>query len=572
MLRGLRLTPEEHQENLPPKGPASESFLLGATGDAAKPVGWSGYGQPDLSPGDLVGHFEIEACVGEGGFGLVYRARQVSPIKRIVAIKLLKSGVESSAIIRRFELERQALAQLTHPNIARIYEAGQTDHHRPYVAMEYVDGLPITTYCEQNSVSLEGRLQLFASVCAAVQHAHERGFIHRDLKPGNILVTTEASVPMAKVIDFGIAKAISSHEASEHTKAGQIVGTLDYMSPEQLLGAEGDIDTRSDVYALGVVLYEILTADRPFGSESLSEKGHIEAQRIVSSLQPVRPSHRSRQRVLAENGKRTETKGLPSRSLRGDLDWIVMRCLEKDRQRRYESALAIKNEIQRVLDNKPVEAGPPGGVYLARKFVRRHRPLVASSIAIFLILLAAVIATSVSAVRERAANSQAQIRQKEAEQQAAQYQAMAEFMQESFSYAMPHLGRQYDTTLLRIMLDSSVSKIGERFHQVPLAEAQVRMTFGLVYQSMGQYIEAERHLRAALEIRRANLSSIDPQNIQSIVALGIVLNYQDRLQESMEIFHDLLAIEGSREVMTDAEYVAVLHMQQQRFDCHGAIR
>ncbi|MDG2053579.1 MAG: protein kinase [Phycisphaerales bacterium] len=532
--------------------------MLGSTGDAAKPVGWSGYGQPDLSPGDLVGHFEIEACVGEGGFGLVYRARQVSPIKRIVAIKLLKSGVESLVIIRRFELERQALAQLAHPNIARIYEAGQTNHHRPYVAMEYVDGLPITTYCEQHSVSLEGRLELFSSVCAAVQHAHERGFIHRDLKPANILVTTEAAAPVAKVIDFGIAKAISSHEPSEHTKAGQVVGTLDYMSPEQLLGTEGDIDTRSDVYALGVVLYELLTADRPFGSESLSEKGHVEAHRIVSSVEPIKPSLRSRQLALGKHGDRREAHRLSYRSMRGDLDWIVMRCLEKDRQRRYESALAIRDEIQRVLNNQPVEAGPPGRIYHAKKFVRRHRPLVFSSIAIFLMLLAAVIATSVSAVRERAAKAQAQIRQAEAEQQAAQYQAMAEFMQESFSHAMPHLGRQYDTTLLRMMLDSSVGRIEERFQQVPLAEAQVRMTFGLVYQSLGQYIEAERHLRAASEIRQANLSPSDPRQIQSKVALGIVLNYQGRIQESMEIFRDLLATEGSREAMTDAEYVAVL--------------
>ncbi len=528
-----------------------------------QPVGWPSHGQSKLQPGDLLGHFEIQSCIGEGGFGVVYLAIQRRPITRKVAIKLLKAEIDSGLAFQRFELERQALAELTHPNIARVYEAGQTDRGRPYVAMEYIDGSPITRHCNKTNVHLRGRLQLFLSICAAVQHAHERGFIHRDLKPANILVAEDEAGPLVKVIDFGVAKAFANPGAASYTQAGQVVGTIDYMSPEQLLSS-ADIDTRSDVYALGVLLYELLTEERPFEDSDLNSKSLLEAQQIITQADPLRPSRRLKESVETKKQSQASTRSLSWKLVRGDLDWIVMRCLEKDRQRRYDSARALKNEIQRVLENKPVEAGPPGGFYHAQKFVRRHRPLVVSSAIIFVVLIIAVTATSIFAAKESRARATAQLRQQESEQQATRYQAMAQFMEESFSHAMPHIGHQYDTTLLKLMLDASSRNIGERFDGSPLAEAQVRTTFGLVYQSMGRYEEAEDHFRRAMAIRQSLLADNAPEQIQSMIALGILLTYQGRSEEAAEVFERLLAIEGSRDVMTPAEQAAVLICVGQR--------
>jgi serine/threonine protein kinase len=360
------------------------------------------------TPGTRIGPYKLLQEIGRGGFGVVWMAEQDQPIKRRVAVKIIKAGMDTKEVIARFEAERQALALMDHPNIARIFDAGATDAGRPFFAMELVRGVAITTFCDDNRMPVEARLRLFMTVCQAVQHAHQKGVIHRDLKPSNILVTLHDGSITPKVIDFGIAKATMSQltEKTLFTQFHTFIGTPAYTSPEQVEMCGQDIDTRSDIYSLGVLLYELLTGRPPFDADALVNSGLEEMRRTIRETDPPRPSTRlaklSKQEAASAAQRRGTEPGRLSLLLRGDLDWIVMRCLEKDRTRRYESANDLARDIQRHFDSEPVAARPPNGAYRMRKFIRRHKFGFAATTAIAASLVAGLVASATLLVRERA--------------------------------------------------------------------------------------------------------------------------------------------------------------------------
>jgi serine/threonine protein kinase len=343
--------------------------------------------------GDRIGRYELLRQIGEGGFGTVFLAEQNAPVKRQVALKVIKPGMDSREIIARFEAERQALALMDHPHIAKVHDAGTTEGGRPYFVMELVEGVPITKYCAEENLDTRERLELFTDVCAAVQHAHQKGIIHRDLKPSNILVSLRDGKAAVKVIDFGIAKAIGTEltEKTFFTQLGRMIGTPQYMSPEQAELNALNVDTRSDIYSLGVVLYELLTGTTPLDGGQLRNAAYGEIQRLIREEIPLKPSSK-----LAETPAQP---GVSSRALRGDLDWIVLKTLEKDPARRYESAGALAEDLLRFLQHKPVEARPPSMTYLMLRFTRRHRGPVIASAALLLALLLGAVGTTIGMKR-----------------------------------------------------------------------------------------------------------------------------------------------------------------------------
>ena len=390
--------------------------------------------------GARIGHYTLVRKLGEGGCGIVYLAEQHTPVRRLVALKVIKLGMDTRDVIARFEAERQALALMEHPGIARVFDAGATDSGRPYFVMEYVDGQPFVRFCDGHSLDLRARLELFARVCHALQHAHQKGVIHRDIKPGNILVALHDGVPTPKIIDFGIAKATQGR-LTEHTvvtSLGQLIGTPAYMSPEQAAAAEDDIDTRSDIYSLGVLLYELLTGRPPYDPKSLVRAGIEEIRRIIREVDPPRPSHSLA--TLDHVGLTTLARqrgAAPTQltsALRRDLDWIVMRCLEKDRERRYGTAAALADDIQRHLRSEPIVARPPHAAYLARKFIVRHRFACASALALAVALVAGTVVSLRQAARATRAETLA-IRQRE------QAEALLTFMLGDYRTELKKVGK-----------------------------------------------------------------------------------------------------------------------------------
>jgi hypothetical protein len=373
-------------------------------------------------PGDRIGRYKLREKIGEGGCGVVYVAEQEEPVRRRVALKVIKLGMDTRSVMARFEAERQALAIMDHPNIAKVLDAGATETGRPFFVMELVRGIRITEYCDQKNLSTRDRLDLFIKVCQAVQHAHQKGIIHRDIKPSNILVTLHDGVPVPKIIDFGIAKATEGRltDLTVYTELNQFIGTPAYMSPEQAEMSGLAIDTRSDIYSLGVLLYELLTSQPPFNPEELLRRGIDEIRRTIREVEPPRPSTRLSTLVAASlsdvaHHRHTEAPKLLS-LIRGDLDWIVMKCLEKDRARRYETANELALDIGRHLAQEPVTACPPGAAYRFGKFVRRNKFAFAAGSAVAAALIAGLAAALLALARERAANERAEQQRRLAEQ------------------------------------------------------------------------------------------------------------------------------------------------------------
>ncbi len=447
--------------------------------------------------GQHIGPYKILQEIGEGGFGVVYMAEQSDPVERKVALKIIKPGMDSREIIARFEAERQALAMMDHSNIARVLDANQTEEGRPYFAMELVRGVPITEYADKNQLTTRDRLDLFITVCRAVQHAHHKGIIHRDIKPSNVMVTLHDGTPVVKVIDFGVAKALNQKltEKTLFTAYGQMVGTPQYMSPEQAEMSGLDVDTRSDVYSLGVLLYELLTGSTPITAESLRDAGFAEIQRLIREEDAPRLSARlstmGDDLTVVAGHRSVEPKRL-QQIVSGELDWIVLRALEKERGRRYESPGAFLADIQRYLQNAQVEACPPSRTYKIKKFASRNRGLVSAVTAVVASLLAGIaVATYASFIAEQ--------RRIDAEQESARAKRVAQVLNEMLGAADPSSGHASDYTV-REMLDDISSALDGRFADDPNVEGTVRHTIGRAYFHLGLPNASEPHLRRALAL------------------------------------------------------------------------
>ncbi len=352
-----------------------------------------------VQEGDAIGRYKLLQRIGEGGFGVVFMAQQSRPLKRKVALKIIKLGMDTKQVVARFEAERQALAMMNHPNIARVLDGGATKSGRPYFVMELVRGEPITKYCDRKKLKTSERLLLFEQVCLAVQHAHQKGIIHRDIKPTNVLVTVADDKPVVKVIDFGIAKATNSEltEKTLFTEFRQLIGTPEYMSPEQAERSGVDVDTRTDIYSLGVLLYEILTGTTPFDFDELRSEGWGPLQEIILDEEPPPPSTRvstMKDELDTVASARSIDPSRLTTVLKGELDWIVMKAMEKDRARRYSTAAELADDMRRYRLNEPVLAGPPSSLYRFRKFVRRHKGPIAASATVVAALLLGIVAST----------------------------------------------------------------------------------------------------------------------------------------------------------------------------------
>jgi serine/threonine protein kinase/tetratricopeptide (TPR) repeat protein len=491
----------------------------------------SPHGESAAHPIPPIGHYTLREKIGEGAFGDVYLAEQTEPVKRRVALKVLKAGMDTKAVLARFEAERQALALMDHPNIAKVYEAGETDRGLPYFVMELVKGEPITTYCDRHRLSIPERLELFIPVCNAVQHAHHKGIMHRDLKPSNILVMVSDEKPVPKVIDFGIAKARGAAltEKTLYTEQGQLIGTPEYMSPEQAEMGGLDVDTRTDIYSLGAVLYELLTGRMPFEAETLRGGGIARIQRVIRQEEPKKPStkvstERAGSMEVAKR-RRTDVQRL-ARLLRGDLDWIVLRAMEKDRTRRYETANALALEIRRYLNDEPVLAGPPSAVYWMRKFAKRHRV----GFAVVAIVLASLVFTAVESNRQRVAAQRARD----------ESEAVTGFLSKMLAAVDP--GKQGREVTVREILDKAAKTIGEEFAAQPLARARLMGTMGDVYRNLGHYAQARPLLESSLAIREKALGPDHPDVAQSLHGLAILLSYIGDYARARPLYERALAI------------------------------
>ncbi len=468
--------------------------------------------EPVGESGRVIDRYKLLQRVGEGGFGEVWMAEQREPVTRRVALKIIKLGMDTNHVIARFEAERQALAMMDHPNIAKVFDAGATDTGRPYFVMELVKGVSITEYCNKKCMPSRERLKLFVQVCAAVQHAHQKGIIHRDIKPSNVLVTHLGDDPIVKVIDFGIAKATerSLTEQTMFTEIGQFVGTPAYMSPEQADPLGTDIDTRSDIYALGVLLYELLTGVTPFDVKTLRGAALDEIKRIIREDEPSKPSTRlsslGNDLDTVARQRATEPKKL-STTLRGDLDWIIMKAMEKDRTRRYESSNGLAMDIERYLANEPVTAGPPSATYRMRKFVRRNRVSVVTAAVIVLALALGVVGASsgmIVAMQERdradAAAQAESVARIEAQRQADRAEAVNNFLTDDLLGAVDPTRTHNREITMREVVDEASLRIATRFKDQPYIAASIERTLGDIYTRLGVFAIAENHLRHSQDL------------------------------------------------------------------------
>ncbi|EEF63001.1 serine/threonine-protein kinase [Pedosphaera parvula] len=499
-------------------------------------------------PGDRIGRYKLLQQIGEGGCGVVYMAEQEEPVRRRIALKIIKPGMDTKSVIARFEAERQALALMDHPNIAKVFDAGATESGRPYFVMELVRGIKITEYCDQKSLTTEERLKLFIQVCQAIQHAHQKGIIHRDLKPSNILVTTSlegAALPV--VIDFGIAKATTNQRLTDKTlftAFEMLIGTPAYMSPEQAALTSVDVDTRSDIYSLGVLLYELLTGATPFDAGELLKAGLDEVRRVIREQEPLRPStHLSK---MTEADLTTVAQHRCSepptliRTVRGDLDWIVMKILEKDRTRRYETANGLALDIERFLANDPVSARPPSSLYKFQKTVLRNKLLFIGIGVIAGLFVTCLIIVSASLAKERQARRESDADKAKAQTEVAKSRQVTKFLEDMLQGVGPSVALGRDTTMLREILDRSAERVGTQLTNQPAVEAELRTRIGNVYGELALFNKAEAMQRGALATYKQLYGEENAETATALNGLAILLRQEGKLAEAEAAFREAL--------------------------------
>lgn len=519
---------------------------------------------PIQQPGTMVDRYKLLELIGQGGMGEVWMAEQREPVKRLVAIKLIKAGRDSRQVMARFAAERQALAMMDHPNIARVFDAGESPTVAadgsgiPFFVMELVKGKSITQYCDEKRLSLHERLALFVPVCQAIQHAHQKGVIHRDIKPNNVLIGLYDGRPVPKVIDFGVAKAagVELTDLTLHTNFGTVVGTPQYMSPEQAEVNQLDIDTRSDIYSLGVLLYELLTGSTPFEKMTLAEAGLFEMLRIIREDEPPIPSTRlsSANALPSIAANRSLEPNRLTAVVRGELDWIVMKSLEKDRSRRYATANSLAQDIQRYLTGEPVEAGPVGTAYRLRKFARRHKAALATTTAFLLLLLLGTGVSIWQAIRathaEQRANAErdaAIAEKKRGDAEAATALAVNEFLQKDLlaqadiANQTAGVDRNRNITV-RDLLDRAAAGIDKKFHDQPPTEAAIRATLGNAYRAVADYSQAQSQLEKSIALRKEKLGPRHPETLQSMHSLAGILFSRGELAAAEKVFGEILDI------------------------------
>jgi len=487
--------------------------------------------------GVQIGPYKLIRQLGEGGMGVVYWAQQLQPIRRRVALKIIKPGMDSKQVIARFESERQALAVMDHPNIAYVLDAGTTAAGLPYFVMELVDGIPITRYCDSKRLTVAQRIDLFIPVCRAIQHAHQKGVIHRDLKPSNILIAEQEGKAVPKVIDFGLAKALGHqlNDATLMTDLGTVVGTLDYMSPEQADLVRHDVDTRSDVYSLGAVLYELLTGTTPLQRDRFGKAGYLEALQRVRDEETPPPSARFRHSTASIEiaAQRQSNPARLPKLLSGELDWIVMKALEKDRTRRYDSANSLARDLESHLAGEPVDAAPPSARYRMSRFGRKYRLALATTGAFIALLLAGVAVTSWMAVRASRA---------EREAQAVNDFLRNDLLAQAGSSKQIEADAKLDPHLeVRTVVDRATARIEGKFPTQPLVEAAIRQTLSETYLDIGRGQQAQRQAERALDLRRRILGERDRETLTSMYALAAAYRQQGNNSLSASLLEKVLA-------------------------------
>jgi tetratricopeptide (TPR) repeat protein len=501
---------------------------------------------PDEVLGQKIGRYKILERVGEGGCGVVYVAEQTEPVRRRVALKVIKLGMDTKAVVARFEAERQALAMMDHPNIAKVLDGGATDNGRPYFIMELVRGIKITDYCDQANLTTTERLNLFIKVCQAIQHAHQKGIIHRDIKPSNILVTVNDGLPVPKVIDFGIAKATEGRltEATVYTQLHQFIGTPAYMSPEQAEMSSLDIDTRSDIYSLGVLLYELLAGRTPFDARELLSQGIDAMRKRIREEEPMRPSTRfatlQGEESTTTAKRRSVDKAKLVHQLQGDLDWIVMKCLEKDRTRRYETANGLATDLKRHLSNEPVLARSPSALYRFQKAVWRNKLAFAAGTAMAALLILGIAASLWQAGRANREAGRALRAEAAANERLAEAQAVSKFMTGVFQ--SPDPTRDGRTITVAETLDRAATNLEHELAAQPGVRAQLQSTLGATYQALGLYPEA---IQLQKRVRDYYLTTLGPEHPATLAATHDLANSYSsagRGDEALKLQEEVLAL------------------------------
>jgi serine/threonine protein kinase/tetratricopeptide (TPR) repeat protein len=541
------------------------------------------------SPGTQIGPYQLLEQIGEGGFGVVFLAEQQQPVRRKVALKVVKPGMDTRQVIARFEAERQALALMDHPHIARVLDGGETTSGRPYFVMELFRGVPLTRYCDEHRLTPRERLALFMPVCQAVQHAHQKGVIHRDLKPNNVLVAIAEGQPVPKVIDFGVAKALREQltERTLVTGLGAIVGTLEYMSPEQSEFGASDVDTRADIYSLGVLLYELLTGTTPLTKQRLKDAALTDLLRSIREEEPPKPSVRlseAKEGLASVAVRRGKEPARLIKEVRGDLDWVVMKCLDKDRTRRYETASGLARDIARYLHDEPVEASPPSAVYKLRKFARRNCVLLGVTAAFAALLAGAAVVSTWLAVRATLAEQTASrerdnaVAEKErADEKAAIAQAVNAFLQQDLLGQadignQPEAGARDRNITVRQLLDRAARRIKDKFQGQELTEAAIRLTLGDAYLALGEFREAQKHYDRSFRLRKQELGPGHADTLTGMSKLAGLYYARGRYAAAQRLYQEVLDARRARlgaahpDTLQSMNDLGSLHCDRGNFD------